>query len=147
MLSIDQNKLLVRRYYEEVVNTGDVDRIPEFIATNYVEVYNGASNECGLEGVEAHILGVRTTYTDLHLTIDRQIAEGEWVVSQVTARGVHTGEWMGMKPTGKAIEICAVNVDKVIDGKIVEHGGAANMLEPLLNIGAVKVVGPESQLA
>jgi hypothetical protein len=36
-----------------------------------------------------------------------------------------------------------VNVDKVVDGRIVEHGGAANMLEPLLAIGTVRVVGPD----
>lgn len=141
MSSIEQNKLLVRRYYEEVVNTGDVDRIPEFVATDYVEVYNGVRYDCGIEGAKAHIQGVRTTYTELHLTVERQIAEGDWVVSQVMARGVHTGEWMGMKPTGKTVEFGCVNVDKVINGKIVEHGGAANMLEPLMSTGAVTIVG------
>jgi predicted ester cyclase len=130
-------------HYEEVGNTGDVDRLPEFIASDYVEIYGNVRNECGIEGAKAHILGVRTTFTDLYLTVERQIAEGEWVVSLVTARGMHTGEWMGIKPTGKAIEISCVNVDKVISGRIVEHGGEANMLDPLLNIGAVKVVGPE----
>ena len=50
-------------------------------------------------------------------------------------------EWMGMAPTGEAVEMTAVNLDRVMDGRIVEHGGAANMLEPLLRIGAVKVVG------
>jgi len=143
MSSIDQNKLLVRQYYEHVVNTGDVDRIPEFVAPGYVEIYNGVRNECGIAGAEAHILGVRATFTDLHLTVDRQIAEGEWVVSQVTARGIHTGNWMEMKPTGKTVEISVVNVDRIINGKIVEHGGAANMLETLFQIGAVKVVGSE----
>jgi predicted ester cyclase len=143
MSSIDQNKLLVKRYYEEVVNKGDVGRISEFVGPDYVEIYDGLRNECGIEGAEAHILGVRTTFADLHLTVEQQIAEGEWVVSQVTARGVHAGEWMGMKPTGKAVEISSVNIDKIINGKIVEHGGAANMLEPLLHIGAVRVVGSE----
>jgi len=143
MSSIDQNKLLVRRYYEEVVNTGDVDRIPEFVASDYVEIYNGVRNECGIEGAETHILGVRTTFADMHLTVERQIAEGDWVVSQVTARGIHTGKWMEMKPTGKTVEICVVNIDRIINGKIVEHGGAANMLEPLLHIGAVNVVESE----
>jgi predicted ester cyclase len=73
--------------------------------------------------------------------VERQIAEGEWVVSQVIARGVHTGDWIEMKPTGKTVEISVVNVDRIADGKIVEYGGAANMLETLLHIGAVKVVG------
>jgi len=82
---------------------------------------------------------------DLHLTVERQIAEGDWVVTQVTAQGVHTGVWMGIEPTGKPVEFSCVNVDKVIDGRIVEHGGAANMLGPLLKIGAVRVVGPEDK--
>ena len=34
-------------------------------------------------------------------------------------------------------------IDKVIDGRIVEHGGAANLLEPLLEAGAIRVVGQE----
>ena len=42
----------------------------------------------------------------------------------------------------QAIELTAVNVDRVVDGRIVEHGGAANLLEPLLEIGAIRVVGP-----
>ena len=48
-----------------------------------------------------------------------------------------------MKPTGKAVEISVVNIDRIVNGKIVEHGGAANMLETLLQIGAVKVVESE----
>ena len=146
MSSLEQNKLLVRQYYEEVVNTGDNDRVPEFVSSNYVEIYFGARNECGIEGAKDHILGVRSTFADLHLAVEHQIAEGDWVVSQVTARGVHTGDWMDMKPTGKVVEICAVNLDRIVDGKIAEHGGAANMLESLLQIGAVKVVGPTDLL-
>lgn len=143
MFSLDQNKLLVRRYYDEVVNTGDVDRIPEFVASDFVEIYNGARNECGIEGAKAHIQEVRSTFADLQLTVEQQIAEGEWVVSQVTACGVHTGNWMEMTPTGKVVEISVVNVDRIVNGKITEHGGAANMLESLLQIGAVKVVESE----
>jgi len=139
-MSTEENKQFVRRYYEEVVNTGNVDKIAEFISLDYVEVYNNQRHTVGLEGAQGHVQGVRNTYPDLHLTIEQQIAEGPWVVSVMTARGTHLGEWMGMKPTGKAILMTAVNVDKVIDGRIVEHGGAANMLEPFLEIGAIRVV-------
>ena len=144
-MTIDQNKLVVRRYIEEIVSTGNVDRISEFISPDYVEVYRGTRHSIGLEGARKHVLGVRQTYPDLHLTIDRQVAEGDWVVTQVTARGTHRGTWLGMKPTGKAVEITAVNVDRVVGGLIVEHGGAANSLEALLDIGAVRVVGSETE--
>lgn len=138
----DENKLIVRRYYEEVVNTGDVTRLAEFISPAYVEVYNNARHPVGLEGAKQHVLGVRETYPDLHLTIEQQIAEGEWVVTRVTARGTHEGVWLGMRPTGEKLEMTAVNIDRVIDGRIVEHGGAANLLEPFLEIGAIRIADP-----
>jgi predicted ester cyclase len=75
-----------------------------------------------------------------HLTVERQIAEGEWVVTLVTARGIHRGEWRGITPTGRPIVMTGLNVDRVVDGRIVEHGGAANMLDALLEIGAVRPV-------
>jgi predicted ester cyclase len=137
------NKNLVRRYYEEVGNTGNIDRIEEFISEDYTEVFNGIKHQVGIEGAKAHIIGVRQTYPDLHITIERQIAEDEWVVSCITARGTHLGTWLGMKPTGKKVTITGVNVDRVVEGLIVEHGGAANMLEALLEIGTIKVIGSE----
>jgi predicted ester cyclase len=143
-VSKEANKRLVRRYLEEVVNTGNLDALPQFISPDYVEVHNNTRHAVGLEGAIQHILGVRETYPDLHLTVEQQIAEGEWVVTRVTARGTHRGgAWLGMAPTGKPVELTAVNIDRVVDGRIVEHGGAANLLEPLLAIGAIQVVGPK----
>lgn len=141
-MSSDENKLLVRRYYEEVVNAGDVDRLNEFISPTYVEIHNHVRRQVGLEGAKEHLLGVRKTYPDLHLTVEQQIAEGEWVVTRVTARGTHQGVWLGMRPTGERVEMAAVNIDRVVGGRIVEHGGAANLLEPLLKIGAIRIADP-----
>jgi len=140
-MPIDTNKSLVRRYYEEVVSTGEVGRVEAYIAPAHTEIHDGKRYPIGLEGAKAHVLGVRQTYPDLTIVVERQIAEGEWVVTCVTARGTHAGSWMGIKPTGKRVAFTVVNVDWVVDGRIVEHGGAANMLGPLLGIGAVKVVG------
>jgi len=141
-LSGEENKLLVRRYYEEVVNTGDIDLLAEFVSPDYVEVHNNIRYPVGLEGAKEHVLGVRNTYPDLHLTVEQQIAEDEWVVTRVTARGTHKGVWLGMKPTGKKVKMTAVNIDRVVDGLLVEHGGAANLLEPLLEIGALRIADP-----
>lgn len=144
-MSNDENKGLVRAFYEQVVNTGNVDELPRFISPDYVEVHDNKRYVTGIIGAKEHILGVRQTYPDLHLVVEQQIAEGEWVVTRVTMRGTHQGAWQGIKPTGKALEITAVNIDRVVDGRIVEHGGAANLLEPLLRIGAIRVVGGEAE--
>jgi predicted ester cyclase len=139
------NKLLVRRYIEEVVNTGNIETISEFISPNYAEVYDGKEYELGIEGAKAHVIGVRETYPDLILTVIRQIAEGQWVVTSYQAHGTHQGIWLDIKPTGKKITITGINIDRVVNGKIVEHSGAANLLDPLLRIGAITIKGQEEK--
>ena len=143
----DENKLIVRRYYEEVVARCELDRVPEFIAPDYVEIHENIKYESGIVGAKEHISGGHKTYANLCLTVERQIAEGAWVVTQLIARGIHSGEWMGIAPTGKPVEFTCVNVDRVVAGRIVEHGGAANMLGPLLKVGALRVVGADEREA
>jgi hypothetical protein len=50
---------------------------------------------------------------------------------------------MGIRPTGRAVTFTGVNINRFEKGRIVEHGGAANLFEPLLEIGAIRVVGEE----
>jgi predicted ester cyclase len=136
-MSKNDNKKLVRQYYEEVVSTGAVEQVERFISADYVEVHDNKRYSIGIKGAKEHIRGVRETYPDLNLKVEQQIAEGEWIVTRVTMRGTHSGEWQGIKPTGRSVEVTAINIDRVVNGRIVEHGGAANLLGPLLEIGAV----------
>ena len=140
-MSIEDNKNLIRKYIEEVVNTGNVDVIEKYVSSNYAEIHEGKRHVVGIEGAKEHIIEVRQTYPDLKLTVDRQIAEGDWVATCITARGTHKGSWLGIKPTNKQVCFTGVNIEKVENGKITEHGGTANLLFQLLEIGAVKVVG------
>jgi len=139
-MTIDENKKIVRRYIEEAVNTGNVEKLDEFISPDYIETLDPSKKILGVEGARQHIMAVRQTFPDLHLTVEKQISEGDWVVTCITARATHMGEWLGIKPTRKKVEITAVNVDKTVNGRLVEHGGAANMFEALLSIGAIQVV-------
>ena len=132
------NKTIIRRFAEEIENTGDVTNIGEFIAEDYVEVYEGERYQIGIKGAIDHVLGVRRVYPDLKLTIENQISEGEQVVTIYLVTGTFKKEWLGMQPTGKPIKFTGVNVDRIKNGKIVEHGGAANLLEPLLKSGVIE---------
>lgn len=139
-MSLEDNKTLVKRFYEEVVSTGNLDRIEEFVASDYVEVHDRERHAVGIEGAKAHILGVRQTYSDLKILVERQIAEGDWVATCIVAQGTHEGRWLDIEPTHRPVSFTGVNIDRVVGGRIVEHGGAANMLHPLLEIGAIRVV-------
>ena len=132
-----KNKKTIRRFIEEIENTGDVSNIHKFISEDYVEVHNGETFQIGIKGAIDHVLGVRRVFPDLKMTIEKQIAEGEWVATVYSLTGTFKEEWFGMAPTGKSIAFTGVNMDRVKGGKIIEHGGASNLLDPLLKSGVV----------
>lgn len=134
------NKLLARRPLEEVVNTGAVERLGEFLANEYVSHYSGSS---GLEAAKQHLRVFRHCYPDLHVTVDGQVAEDDIVVTWFTMRGTHRGEWGGIKPTNKAVTLRCINIQRVRSGLIVEQWSGANTFEALLDIGAIRVVGKD----
>jgi predicted ester cyclase len=140
-MSEANNKLLARRLLEEVVNTGDVHRLAEFVAPDYVERH---ADVAGIEGARQHILTFHRCYPDLHVTVEGQVAEDDIVVTWFTMRGTHWGEWGGIKPTNKVLTLRGVNVQKFRDGRIVEQWGGANTLEALLEIGAIRLPGDAS---
>lgn len=132
------NKTIVRRYIEEIVNTGDVSKIRDFFSEEYTEVFEGVRHKRGIQGAIDHVLGVRRVYPDLKMTIENQISEGEWIATSYSVTGTFRDEWFGMKPSGKPITFYGVNMERIRDGKIIEHGGAANLLEPLLKAGVIE---------
>jgi predicted ester cyclase len=79
--------------------------VASFISEEYVEIYDNTRYALGIEGAKRHIRGVCEAYPDLKLSIEQQIAEGDWVVTQITARGTHRGTLLGMKPTGSSFPV------------------------------------------
>lgn len=71
-------------------------------------------------------------FPDLSSTIEQQTVEGTWVTTRTTLRGTHLGVFMGVAPTGKAIEIMHISLDQVEEGKVVEHFGVSDWLRALI---------------
>lgn len=74
---------------------------------------------------------------DLSSTVEQQTVDGEWVTRRTTLRGTHLGEFMGVAPTGKVIEITQISIDQVAVGKVVEHFGVADWLGALNAFGVL----------
>lgn len=92
------NKQIIRRFIAEVVNTGNVALLAELVSPDGVETDGKVSSANSVSGMAEHLNAVRAIYPDLFLTIERQVAEAEWVATPITARGTHSREWLG---TGK----------------------------------------------
>lgn len=123
------NKEIIRDFYERVVSGNLIDEIDKYVAANCSVRTGHDIIPAGVEGMKQHVIDVRKTYQDMKIRIIRQYAEGDYVISEIIMEGIHSGEWMGIKPTGKKLSITGVNIDRLAEGMMVEHGGAANTFD------------------
>jgi steroid delta-isomerase-like uncharacterized protein len=129
---------LPRRFYEEVVNTGDVDRVEEFCAPGYVEhQVLGPDMPKGIEGVKAWVKMFREAFPDLQVEVQDVIVEGDKVVARSIATGTHQGELMGVPASGNRVEVEGIDIVRLEDGKAAEHWGVTDDLGLMQQIGAI----------
>jgi len=140
-MSTEDNKVLIRRFYEEVFNRKNTAAIDEFIAPNIVDQLVPPGMPGGIEGTRQTIGMYLTGFPDLHFTLEDQIAEGDKVVSRITARGTHQGEFMRIPPTGKPVTVTVIDINRIAGGKLVEHWAEMNMLGLLQQVGVLPSMG------
>jgi predicted ester cyclase len=117
-----ENKALVRRFWDEVYNRGNYDVADELLAPNFVSRDALAGEEIGWEGLKREIAEQAASSSDLHFSLEEQIAEGDNVVSRVIGSGsVDQRELEGVAPTGVRITIENISINRVVEGKIVEE--------------------------
>lgn len=131
---------LVRRFYLEVVPRGDLARLGDFIGPDYLD-WNAPDAGRGPEVVRAHLQALRTTFPDLVLVIEDLVAGEDRVVTRVSGRGTHRGEWLGVHPTFRVVTLRGINIDRVARGRIVEHWGEADTIGMLMQMGVDPFVG------
>jgi steroid delta-isomerase-like uncharacterized protein len=135
----EENKALVRRYFEEIWDKGNLDLIDELFTTNFVR-HGPTATEGevhGQEGFESLVSMYRSALPDLRIPIEDQIAEGDRVVTRWRARGTHQGELMGNAPTGNPASVTGILVDRISGGKIEEEWVDYDTLHLMQQIGAL----------
>lgn len=131
-MTIDQNKALVRRWYDEALNRRDLSVADDVIAEDLV--FNGRA--IGREGLKQAAIRVRSIFPDASVTIEDVVAEGDRVVTRWTARATHQGEFQGIPATGKPITMRGIHVDRVANGMIAERWEEVDLFGVLQQIRA-----------
>jgi steroid delta-isomerase-like uncharacterized protein len=116
----EDNKVLVRRWFDEVLNKKDMAAIGDFIAPTYVGHAPGAPDVKGSEGFRQRLTALHTAFPDLSETIEDMIAEGDKVVVRNTLRGTHRGDFMGIAPTDKPVTWTTIGILRIVNGKFEE---------------------------
>ena len=124
-MSTEQNKAIVRRWFEEGWDTGNLDVADELFADDYVhhepDPYLAEIN--GPEHARQHHTTHRRGFPDLQVTIEDVLAEDDDVVVRWTAHGTHADTFHGVPATGNLVQIMAISWYHLKNGKITESCG------------------------
>jgi predicted ester cyclase len=135
--NLEQNKAIVRGYMNEVINKGNLNSFDIYFSERVL-----FNNSEGLkQGLTSMLRSMRGAFPDFHLTIEDQIAEGNKVITRVTFRGTHQGDYRGIAPTGKQIKYSGIAIDRIVDGKVVEMWHVADTCGMLQQIGMEVMAG------
>lgn len=132
--SASRNKAVVRGYMEEVMNKGNLAAVEDYFGPEGFDLNGRLLTPDMLAVMRATLINA---FPDFHLTIEDQIAEGDKVVTRVTFRGTHQGEFHGIAATGKRVTYTGIAIDRVEDGKVVEGWHQADELSLLQQLGVV----------
>jgi steroid delta-isomerase-like uncharacterized protein len=138
-VSIEENKALVRRWFLEAWNAGNLALADEVIAADYDP--HPAPTDMpfgrGPEGQKQLIAFYRSAFPDVRMEIEDMVAEGDRVVVRWKGTGTHTGELMGVPPSGKPAVVTGMFINRVVNGKLVEGWTSFDALGMMMQIGAI----------
>jgi len=135
-MSAEQNKALARQMLDESFNRGNIDQIDDFLAPDFVErEVLPPGMPSGREGVKQMIAMLHSAFPDFQTTIEDIVAEGDKVVMRQIWTGTHTGEFMGIPPTGNSVSFGVIDILRIAGGKCVEHWGVMDSMTMMQQLG------------
>jgi steroid delta-isomerase-like uncharacterized protein len=123
----EENKAIARRVYE-IISTGDFDRAEEIVDPDAPdnELLPDDPPAKLIDTFEETFSEAREAFPELTVRVEEVMAEGDRVAARMTMHGTHRGEFQGIAPTGKRVEVRAIDMFRISNGKIVEHWGHAD---------------------
>jgi steroid delta-isomerase-like uncharacterized protein len=131
------NAEIVRRFADEVISRGEIDRAGEFAWEDVVEQVPLPGQGPGLEGLKDILRAMRTGFPDLVFSTLEQISEGDKVASRFEWTGTHRGTFLGIPPTGKAVRVWGIVIDRLVEGRIKETRIIMDTMGMLMQLGTM----------
>jgi steroid delta-isomerase-like uncharacterized protein len=138
-----ENKVSVRRLFEEVWTQGNLDVVDELLAPNYVSHFIPSELPAGPDGFRAYVQLYRTAFPDLQAQMEDIFAEGDKVVARLTFLGTHNGPLMQIPPTGKQASITSMTVVRFENGRAVEAWGEHDTFGLMQKLGVIPTPVPQ----
>jgi predicted ester cyclase len=137
MNEVERNKAIVRRTWEEIFPTCDVEALAEVTDPDVVSRGRRPDEPAGFEGVKQTMLWLSTVFSDQRWEVHDVIGEGDTVVVRLIHHGRHTGDLMGIPPTGREVAYEYVHFLRFRDGKMVEQWSVRDDMTLMRQLGVV----------
>lgn len=145
MSSPQDNKDLVRRFFEEIFNQGNLTVADELVAPDAIDhapdLFPGQA-PIGPERLTQLVAWYRAGFPDARWDLEGLLAERDKVVCRATFHGTHQGEFAGIPPTGNKVDVLEMRAFRIADGKIAESWGRAETFGMRHQLGVAPRIGP-----
>jgi steroid delta-isomerase-like uncharacterized protein len=129
----EQNKAIAKRAFEEILSRGRFELVEELYARDFIN--HGIHRNASLEEDQAALKGWHQAFSDIVVSPEKLIAEGDLVTVYWIARGTNTGTGNGLPATGKKAELPGITIWRIVDGKIKEEWSAFDQLSMMQQLG------------
>ena len=137
--STDEKRIVIERYFSQLFSQGNVALVTELLHPDYVNGSPGSPDlPRGREGVAIVVKALRSAFPDLTYEIEDMVIGSDAVAVRTTLRGTHRGDFFGIAPTGKSVEVSQITIEHFKDGKIVAHHRVTDELALQRQLGVVK---------
>ena len=131
----EQNKILARRFYEEILNGRKMDVADEILSSQYVDHSAAAP---GLENFKGYFAMITSVFPDIKVTIEDLFAENDKVSVRLIIHGTQLGSFRGFPPTGRQATWSGMDIIHFSNGRITERWSERDFLHMLLQLGHVQ---------
>jgi len=135
IMSVERNKILARRFYEEILNGRKMDVANEILSPEYVDHSAAAS---GLENFKQYFAMITNVFPDIKVTIEDLFADGDKAAIHLTIHGTQLGSFRGFPPTGRQATWSGMDIIRFSNGRIIERWSERDFLNMLLQLGHVQ---------
>jgi|SRR5579862_3513185 len=137
MSTTENNKTVIRRFLDEVINQNRLDQADDLVLENFVELDPLPGQRQGREGLKEVLGGMRAAFPDMHWVVEEMVAEGEKVVTRFTWTGTHQGPFLGVPATGRSVNVKGVVIDELAGGKMSRSRILMDSLGMMQQLGVI----------
>jgi len=140
-LLAEHHKAVLRRWIE-AYNDRDDQGEADARAHGYIAHAPGEPAPLASQAWTEFIGSFAAGFPDLRLTVEDVVADEHMVAARVSFSGTHTGEFQSLPPTNKKVAFGAVEINRMMDGKVAEHWVQLDQVAMLRQLGMLIIPGP-----